>query len=126
MTITLLVVIGLLVAVTVLGVFGLMTFNVSRRRKQIGTRRALGARRRDVVKHFMLESWIITTAGSVVGVALAVGLSVWLVNTFELPKLDWRYLPVGVLALWVVGQLAAYGPARRAAGIEPATATRSV
>ncbi len=126
MTITLLVVIGLLVAVTVLGVFGLMTFNVSRRRKQIGTRRALGARRRDVVKHFLLESWIITTAGAVVGVALSVGLSVWLVNTFELPKLDWRYLPVGVLALWVVGQIAAYGPARRAAGIEPATATRSV
>jgi len=126
MTITLLVVIGLLVAVTVLGVFGLMTFNVSRRRKQIGTRRALGARRRDVVKHFLLESWIITTAGAVVGVALSVGLSVWLVNTFELPKLDWRYLPIGVLALWVVGQIAAYGPARRAAGIEPATATRSV
>jgi len=43
-----------------------------------------------------------------------------------LPKLDWRYLPVGVLALWIVGQLAAYGPARRASGIDPATATRSV
>jgi putative ABC transport system permease protein len=126
MTITLLAVIVLLVAVTVLGVFGLMSFNVNRRRKQIGTRRALGARRVDVVRHFLLESWIITTAGAAVGLVLAVGLSVWLVNTFELPKLDWRYLPVGVVALWVVGQLAAYGPARRASGIEPATATRSV
>jgi len=126
MTITLLVVIGLLIAVTLLGIFGLMSFNVSRRRKQIGTRRALGARRSDVVRHFLLESWIITTAGAVLGIALAVGLSVWLVNTFELPKLDWRYLPAGVIALWAVGQLAAYGPARRAAGIEPATATRSV
>lgn len=126
MTITLLVVIGLLVAVTLLGIFGLMSFNVSRRRKQIGTRRALGARRTDVVRHFLLESWIITTAGAVLGIAFAIGLSVWLVNTFELPKLDWRYLPAGVIALWAVGQLAAYGPARRAAGIEPATATRSV
>lgn len=126
MTITLLVVIGLLIAVTLLGIFGLMSFNVSRRRKQIGTRRALGARRSDVVRHFLLESWIITTAGAVLGIAFAVGLSVWLVNTFELPKLDWRYLPAGVIALWAVGQLAAYGPARRAAGIEPATATRSV
>ena len=126
MTITLLTVSALLVAVTVLGIFGLMSFNVNRRRKQIGTRRALGARRIDVVRHFMLESWIITTAGAAVGLVLAVGLSVWLVNTFELPKLDWRYLPVGVAVLWVVGQLAAYGPARRASGIEPATATRSV
>ena len=126
MTITLLTVIVLLVAVTLLGIFGLMSFNVNRRRKQIGTRRALGARRVDVVRHFLLESWIITTAGAAVGLVLAVGLSVWLVNTFELPKLDWRYLPVGVLTLWVVGQLAAYGPARRASGIEPATATRSV
>ena len=69
---------------------------------------------------------ISTTAGAVLGIAFAIGLSVWLVNTFELPKLDWRYLPAGVIALWAVGQLAAYGPARRAAGIEPATATRSV
>lgn len=126
MTITLLTVIALLVAVTVLGVFGLMSFNVNRRRKQIGTLRALGARRGDVVRHFLLEGWIVTTAGAVIGVTLAVGLSVWLVSTFDLPKLDWRYLPAGVLALWLVGQLAAYGPARRAAGIEPATATRSV
>jgi len=60
------------------------------------------------VRHFMLESWIITTAGAAVGVVLAVGLSVWLVNTFELPRLDWRYLPAGVVTLWLVGQLAAY------------------
>lgn len=126
MTITLLTVIALLVAVTVLGVFGLMSFNVNRRRKQIGTRRALGARRSDVVRHFLLESWIITTAGAIAGVVLAIGLSVWLVNTFELPKLDWRYLPAGVVVLWLVGQLAAFGPARRASGVEPATATRSV
>lgn len=126
MTVTLLTVIVLLVAVTVLGIFGLMSFNVNRRRKQIGTRRALGARRVDVVRHFLLESWIVTTAGAVAGIVLAVGLSVWLVNAFELPKLDWRYLPVGVVALWIIGQLAAYGPARRASGIEPATATRSV
>ena len=37
-----------------------------------------------------------------------------------------QHAVVAMLALWLVGQLAAYGPARRAAGIEPATATRSV
>ena len=126
MTVTLLAVMGLLVAVTVLGIFGLMSFNVSRRRKQIGTRRALGARRADIVRHFLLESWVITTVGVLAGTALAVGLSVWLVGSFELPKLDWRYIPAGIIMLWGVGQAAAYGPARRAAAIEPAVATRSV
>ncbi len=126
MTITLLTVMGLLIAVTVLGLFGLMSFNVNRRRKQIGTRRALGARRSDIVRHFLVESWLITSLGAAAGIALAITLSVWLVNTFELPKLDWRYIPAGIIMLWVVAQLAAYGPARRAAGIEPAVATRSV
>lgn len=126
MTVTLVTVIALLVAITVLGIFGLMSFNVNRRRKQIGTRRALGARRRDVVRYFLLESWVITTAGAVAGVVLAIGLSVWLVSSFSLPTLDWRYLPAGVVALWIVGQMAAFAPARRASAIEPATATRSV
>ena len=126
MTITLLTVMGLLVAVTVLGLFGLMSFNVSRRRKQIGTRRALGARRSDIVRHFLVESWLVTSLGAAAGVVLAVALSVWLVNAFELPRLDWRYIPAGIIMLWVVGQVAAVAPARKAAAIEPAVATRSV
>jgi len=48
------------------------------------------------------------------------------VNTFELPRLDWRYIPAGIIMLWLVGQVAAVAPARRAAAIEPALATRSV
>lgn len=126
MATTLLAVMGLLVAVTVLGLFGLTSFNVARRRKQIGTRRALGARRADILRHFLVESWIVTTAGAIVGIGLAVALSVWLVHEFELPKLDWRYLPGGIIALWAIGQLATVGPARRAAATEPAIATRSV
>jgi putative ABC transport system permease protein len=126
MAMTLLAVMGLLVAVTVLGLFGLTSFNVGRRRKQIGTRRALGARRADILRHFLVESWIVTTVGAVAGIGLAVALSVWLVHEFELPKLDWRYVPVGIIALWVIGQLATVGPARRAAATEPAIATRSV
>ena len=126
MTVTLLTVMSLLVVVTVLGLFGLMSFNVNRRRKQIGTRRALGARRSDIVRYFLVESWLITSLGAVAGIALAIGLSVWLVNTFELPRLDWRYIPAGIIMLWLVGQVAAVAPARRAAAIEPALATRSV
>ena len=66
---------ALLVAVTCLGIFALATFNVSTRTKQIGTRRAVGARRRDIVRYFLVENGLITTAGVVVGCALALAAS---------------------------------------------------
>lgn len=119
------VVIVLIVAVTSLGIVGLASFNVNVRKKQIGTRRALGAQKGDIVRYFLVESWLITTGGALVGVGLSFALSWWMVDTFDLPPLDWRYVPVGVLFLWVLGQLAVLLPARRAAELPPALATRS-
>lgn len=126
MTIILFTVVLLIVAITALGIVGLATFSVRRRTKQIGTRRALGARQVDILRHFMLENWLITTAGVVVGIALALVLNLWLVKTFSLPRLEWSYIPLGVLFMWLVGQLAVFTPARRASLIPPAIATRSV
>jgi len=118
-------VIVLIVAVTSLGIVGLASFNVNVRKKQIGTRRALGAQKGDIVRYFLVESWIITTLGALLGVGLSFALSWWMVDTFDLPPLDWRYVPVGVLFLWLLGQLAVLLPARRAAELPPALATRS-
>lgn len=112
--------------VTGLGIVGLAWFSVSQRRKQIGTRRALGATRADIIRHFMLENWLITTAGLVLGVAGAVTLNWFLDTRFEVGRVPLWYLPVGMLALWILGQLAVLLPARRAASIPPALATRSV
>jgi putative ABC transport system permease protein len=119
-------VIVLLVGVAPLGVFGLAAFNVSTRTKQIGTRRAVGARRSDVVRYFLVENWLVTTAGVVAGCVLALLLGYWLSTTFELPRLKLYYLVVGVAVLWVVGLMAALVPARRAARVSPAVATRTV
>jgi putative ABC transport system permease protein len=116
----------LLVAVTCLGIFALATFNVSTRTKQIGTRRAVGARRRDIVRYFLVENGLITTAGVVLGCALALGAGYWLSLEYSLPRLDLYYLVGGVLALWGIGQLAAWQPARRAAAVSPSVATRTV
>lgn len=116
----------LLLAIACLGVFGLATFNVSVRTKQIGTRRAVGARRADIVRYFMVENGLITTCGIVAGCALALGLGYWLSLQYQLPRLDLYYLVGGVLALWVIGQLAAWQPARRAAAVSPSVATRTV
>ena len=69
---------------------------------------------------------IIMTVGAVLGVILTVMVAYWLEVSFELQRLDWRYLPAGIVALWVLSSLAAFEPARRAASVPPAVATRSV
>jgi len=122
---TLIIVTALLLGVAALGIFGLATFNVTTRTKQIGTRRALGARKADAVRYFMVENPLITTAGIVVGCALALGIGYWLSVHYELPRLDLYYLVGGILALWGIGQLAAWQPARRAATVSPSVATRT-
>jgi putative ABC transport system permease protein len=124
--VTLMVVIGLLVVITGLGIVGLVSFLVSQRTKQIGTRRALGAQRFHVVNYFLVENWLVTTIGLSIGVVLTVALNYWLVSSFSMARLDWRFLPGGLLLVWTLGLIAAVGPARRAARVSPAIATRTV
>ena len=112
--------------VTGLGIVGLAWFSVTQRRKQIGTRRALGATRGDVMRYFMIENGLITTLGIALGILAALGLNWFLDTQYEVGRVPLWYLPVGMLALWGLGQLAVLLPARRAARIPPALATRSV
>ncbi len=126
MAIILSIVITLLIALTALVIVGLSSFHVTQRTKQIGTRRALGAKRMDIVRQFMFENWLITTAGAVFGVILTALVAYWLEVSFELPRLDWRLLPAGIVTLWALSTLAVLEPARRAASVPPAVATRSV
>jgi putative ABC transport system permease protein len=116
----------LLLGITALGIFGLATFTINTRTKQIGTRRAVGARRRDIVAHFMTENWIITSVGVFAGCLTALGVGYWLSQHYELPRLDLYYLIGGVLGMWALGLLAAWQPSRRAAKISPAVAARTV
>lgn len=117
---------ALILSVTCLGIFGLTAFNVSTRTKQIGTLRAVGARRRDVVAHFLIENAIVLIVGALVGCTLALGVGYWLSDQYQIPRLDLRYLAIGVTALAVIGQLAAWQPARRAAAVPPSVATRTI
>ena len=126
MEIYLLTVTGLVIAVTSLGIFALATFNVSTRTKQIGTRRAVGARRGDLVRYFLVENGLITSAGVLVGCTLALAAGYWLSVHYALPRLNLYYLVGGVLVLWGIGQLAAWQPAWRAAAVPPSVATRTV
>jgi putative ABC transport system permease protein len=116
---------ALLLLVTASGIVGMTTLRVAQRRKLIGVRRALGARRRDILSYFITENVLITSGGVVAGLLLAVLLNQLLVSHLEMSKLPIAYLAYGSLVLWLLGIVAVYGPAWRAAGISPAIATRS-
>ena len=126
MTIILGAVIFALLAVTALGIVGMASFWVAQRTRQIGTRRALGATRFDILRYFQTENFLITTLGLVVGGILAYALSLWLMQAYQAPRLPWYYVPIGFVCLWALGQLAVLGPALRASRVPPAVATRSV
>jgi putative ABC transport system permease protein len=115
-----------LLVVTALGIVGLASFWVQQRTKQIGVRRALGATRGQILRYFQTENFLLATIGIVLGMLLAYGINQLLMGKYELPRLPAIYLPVGALALWLLGQIAVFGPARRAAAVPPAVATRTV
>jgi putative ABC transport system permease protein len=119
-------IVSLLTAITGLGIVGLASFNVARRTRQIGTRRALGASRPAILRYFLLENFLVSSVGIVSGAILAVGLNIWMVQAFDLTPVAWYIIPAAMIALWLVGQAAVLGPARRASLVPPAVATRSV
>lgn len=121
----LLIVMALLLAMTASGIVGLASLWVNQRRKQIGVRRALGARRVDILRLFVTENVLITGAGVVVGCGLALGLNALMMEQLELSKLPLGYLGVGSVVLLALGVAAVMGPALRAASVPPAVATRS-
>lgn len=120
------IVIAALLLVTGLGIVGLVSFWVTQRIKQIGTRRALGATRPNILHYFMTENFIIGCIGALGGSVLAYLLNAMLMNLVGLPRIDVWWVPIGALIVLVLGQLAAFGPARRASRVSPAVATRTV
>ena len=118
-------VIAALLVVTALGIIGLASFWVQQRTKQIGVRRALGATKGQVLRYFQTENFLLVTVGIALGMLLAYAINQLLISKYELSRLPLFYLPIGAVALWMLGQVAVYGPARRAAQVPPAIATRS-
>ena len=113
-----------LLVVTALGIVGLASFWVQQRSKQIGIRRALGATRGQILRYFQTENFLLATVGIMLGMLAAYAINLALMSTYELPRMPLVYLPVGAVLLWLLGQIAVFGPARRAAAVPPAVATR--
>ncbi|MCF7518334.1 MULTISPECIES: ABC transporter permease [Pseudoalteromonas] len=122
----LIVLITILVLVTALGIFGLTLFNISKRTKQIGTRRALGARKSAIISYFLVENAMICSVGLVIGIIAAVYLGQLLMQHFSIAQLEISYVLGTALCVFVMSLLAVLAPAKRAANISPSIATRTI
>jgi putative ABC transport system permease protein len=126
MSILLAVLCALLLTVTACGIVGLVLYWVAQRRRQIGMRRALGARRVDIVRYFQLENLLIAGTGAALGIAIGLAGNTWLATTLILTRMSAGYIVVGALIVLVLSQVAVLWPALRAAAIPPAAAIRDL
>lgn len=117
---------ALLLTVTACGIVGLVLYWVSQRRRQIGMRRALGARRVDILRYFQLENLLIAGTGAVLGIAVGLAGNTWLAATLVLTRMSAGYICVGALIVLALSQAAVLWPALRAAAIPPAAAIRDL
>jgi ABC-type lipoprotein release transport system permease subunit len=117
---------ALALTVAAVGLFGLMSYSVSRRTNEIGIRMALGADRRRVAGMVLGESLLLVGVGVVLGLAGAVGGGRFVQTTlFGLDAIDAPTFALATLLLVGVATAAAYLPARRASRVDPMVALRS-
>jgi putative ABC transport system permease protein len=116
---------GLALVLAAIGIYGLMSYTVSRRTREVGIRIALGARPRDVLKLLMAQSARLILGGVGLGILLAFGLSQALADLlYDVSPADPVAYVVAVGLLTGVGLLASWIPGRRATRIDPMLALR--
>jgi len=108
------------------GIYGLMDYAVTQRRREIGVRMALGADRGDVLRLVLTRALRIVVAGLIVGLAGAAGVTrVLQTFLFGVTPTDPIAFTIVTLLLMAVGLMAAWLPARRATRIDPCAALRA-
>jgi len=116
---------GLALLLAALGLYGVMSYTVTRRRNEIGIRMALGAEPKAVVRLVLQNVAIITGVGLLIGAAAAVGTGRFINSLlFNLAATDQMMIVVTAITLAAAAALAGYLPARRAARIDPMAALR--
>jgi putative ABC transport system permease protein len=116
----------ILVVITALGIVGLTSLWVVRRRTQIGIRRALGATRSAVVGYFQIENALLCLFGVAVGMLGSQGLNLLLRTRYGIEPIPAAELLFCALVIIALGQIAALRPALLAAQVPPSEALRSM
>jgi predicted permease len=114
------------VALAAVGIFGLLSYVVAARRREIGVRMALGADRRAVVRMIVARGLWLAGTGAVIGLAVALVATRWLAESlFQVSPTDPATLALVTLALLAVALVACWVPAHRAAATDPVQALRA-
>jgi putative ABC transport system permease protein len=113
-----------------IGILSMMLDAVQERRQEIGVRLAVGARRRDILLQFFLETFVIAIVGGVVGVALGIGCcrlmeGVAVPGRIPAPILTPEIVAVAVISMVMVGIISGTVPAWRASRVEPSVTLRA-
>ena len=111
---------------TFLGVISvLMLMSVNERVAEIGLRKAVGARSRDIQGQFLVESAVVTVVGGIIGLLLGFAGVTVMTAVMDLPSVfSWTALGIGLVASVSIGLVAGLIPARKAADLNPVEALR--
>lgn len=112
--------------VTTIGIGGLVSLNISQRKRHIGIRRALGASKANIVAFFLVENLLLSLIGTSLGIALTVLINLQLVEYYSVALISYVYLPLAAVTILLISQLSALIPALKSAKIAPALATRNI
>jgi putative ABC transport system permease protein len=106
-------------------VANIMLISVNERRKEVGLRKAVGARSKDITTQFLFEATAVTLTGGVIGIILG-GLGAMLLETvMQIPTaISWVSVAVGIVFSALIGIIAGIQPAKRAAALQPVEALR--
>jgi len=108
-----------------IGVMAIMTISVTERTREIGVRKALGARRREILFQFLAEATVLTLVGGLLGIGLGAGIGVTVHQATGFPvSLPWWSFALGLGFSAAVGIFFGMVPAVRASRLDPIEALR--
>jgi putative ABC transport system permease protein len=107
-------------------IMNIMFVSVSERTKEIGIRMAVGARRRDILFQFLIESSVISAVGGIVGILLGFTVAKIVTATTSMPSsVEPASIALAIFMSWSLGLFFGIYPANRAAKLDPVEALRS-
>jgi putative ABC transport system permease protein len=113
-----------------IGIMNIMYVNVTERTREIGLRKAVGARSRDVLRQFLAESVMLTTIGGTIGIVLGIGATWLAIQVIQSFQPGWSFvvslrgIELGLGVSMAIGIVFGYAPAHRAAKLSPMVALR--
>lgn len=117
---------GLMLFITAISSYAYSQFHVSRQQKFIGIRRALGARKKDILFYVLTENWLVYSLGSILGLVVTFGFNILLSQYISLSKPDIALFLLAIGVIFISGTVATWLPAVRTSNIPPVIATRTV